>query len=440
MHTNSPNRLRSATRSAFLLAIVGGAACCLLGCPTPQEPGFVPTGDLTFRNTTDPTNNGASYVGAAACSACHPSFGELVMPHGHSNALTAPNGAPPVFAAEGTRAGVPDPPAGKTWNDVSFVIAGYTHGAFFVDMNGFVMTDGVESVNTGWALDFPPNGATSGFIPYKPDQAEPLAYDYDCFRCHTTGPQPQAADNPLSQEGRPGILGTWAEAGVRCEACHGPGSIHVPNPQLRNIFVDSTNDTCAKCHVDGPDANVIVARDGYVSGTAQVPELRASGGHADFTCTICHDPHASTIYDRERGIRNECSACHADQNLAFHAGVVFERGDYSEAITCESCHMTYAGLSTTTAGAAVVGEEGRMGDVRSHIFRIDAGSGDFNTMFTADGTQVVQDADGLAAVTLDFVCLRCHSGTGNAFPILADRAALIATEMHAKEATNRPAR
>ena len=120
-----------------------------------------------------------------------------------------------------------------------------THGAFFVDSAGYVLTDGVAGSNTLWVLDFPANGTVAGFAAYRPDQQTPLPYEYECFRCHTTGAQPQDPDNPLSQDGRPGIHGTWAEAGIQCEVCHGPGSNHAPNPQARNLFVDSTARTCA---------------------------------------------------------------------------------------------------------------------------------------------------------------------------------------------------
>ena len=44
---------------------------------------------------------------------------------------------------------------------------------------------------------------------------------YNCGTCHTTGYNPEG-ENEL-----PGIVGTWAEPGIRCEECHGPGAGHV---------------------------------------------------------------------------------------------------------------------------------------------------------------------------------------------------------------------
>ncbi len=415
-----------------VVTVVLAGLVSLPGCPVPPED----DDDLIFHNTTDPTNGGATFVGSPACSACHADFAERSALHGHGQALHRAQGAAPTFPADAERAGVPSPPDGLTWTDVSYVIGGYLQGAYFVDADGYVVTTGGAGVDTEWQLDFPPNGTSAGFAPYLPGHADPLPLEYECFRCHVVGAREQTADNPGSQDGRPGIEGTWVQAGVQCEACHGPGASHVPNPQARNIYVNAG--VCRDCHLYGDDADVIAAADGYVNPFTQWAELRASGGHADFDCTICHDPHASTAYDRARGIRNECAACHSDMNLAFHDGITFTRGDYVEPLTCESCHMPYAGRVVSEAGPDVVGDDGRMGDVRSHIFRIDSENGFYPQMFTADGRQVRKDSAGRAAVTPDFVCTRCHSGVGNAFPITPDGAARIARDMHEHAAAADP--
>jgi hypothetical protein len=179
--------------------------------------------------------------------------------------------------------------------------------------------------------------------------------------------------------------------------------------------VNSGADQCGQCHSRNDDPSVIQAEGGYIENYQQWPELLASGGHSSFGCTICHNPHASTAYDRDNGIRNDCRDCHFDQNMAFHSGRVYVRGDYIEELSCESCHMSYATRSATVAGADVVGDLGRMADTRTHIFRISTESVGYETFFTDDGTAVREDPEGQAAVTVDFVCLRCHNGIGNAF-------------------------
>ncbi len=423
-----PILLKVSTTAAIIIAV--SSLTLVGGCPA--RTGTDGPNSLVFNNSTDPTNGGARYIGSSACIACHAQICETICKHGHSHALTPTEGLAPVYSPAGTRAGVPDPPAGKTWSDVSYVISGYLLNAFFVDASGFIMTDGVDGVNTQWNLDFPANGTAAGFVAYHPEQTTPLPYDFaTCFRCHTTGPQAQDPNNPRSQDGRPGILGTWAEAGVRCEACHGPGSYHAPSPQARNIFVDSTSKTCGRCHTAGDDPNTILATDsGYIRSNSQYPELRASGGHAQFSCMVCHDPHASMAYDQGNGWRNRCNVCHTDNNMAFHSGLVFRWGDYEEELSCKSCHMPLAGRNGSNASVDVVGREARVGDVHSHIFRIDAQHGRYAAMLSQDGTSVVKDASGRAALTLDYVCLRCHHGAGNAFTLSADGAPVIARGMH----------
>ncbi|MBN2563196.1 MAG: hypothetical protein JXQ75_19915 [Phycisphaerae bacterium] len=420
-----PGHSRSwAAASVTLLAL----AVPLVQC----YPTALPTaGTVLFRNTADPTNNNAEYIGQTLCAACHVARSETFAAHGHHQALSRITGAAPGYNAQGSRAGVPNPPAGLTWNDISYAISGYTHGAFFVNSNGYLLTDGAAGTNTQWNLAFPPNGTAAGFVAYEAAVVAPTPYEYDCFRCHTVRPR-QPADASEHQDDLPGILGTWAEAGVQCEACHGPGRNHIENTSARDLYIPNGTTACSGCHVTDPDdTSVIGAADGFVGSNAQWPELRASGGHSDFSCMTCHDPHTSITYDRENAVRNACTACHADVNMASHQDVTFVRSDYQEEMTCESCHMPFSGRSVSEGAAAVVGTNGgRMGDVRSHIFRINTANADYSAMFNTGGTRVATDSEGRAAVTLDFVCLRCHNATGNAFTLTVMGAASVAADMH----------
>ncbi len=417
---------RSFSRGWVTLALIP----VLLNAACEVTPNPDPDGSSAYNNTTDRTNQNAKYVGAGACQACHPSLGV----HGHAHQLTPVQGVAPTFPEGGTRAGVPDPPEGLDWSQVSYVIDGYIRKAQFIDLDGDVYTDGTLGVNTQWNLLFPPNGTEPGFAAFEPDREpdDPKPFDYLSFARHTTGAMPQDANNPLFQENRPGFAGTWQEAGVQCEACHGPGSNHVPNPQARDIYVNSSAQFCGECHTRpfDSDGSVIMASGGYVRDYQQYSELMASGGHSAFACTVCHNPHASTNYDPDNALRNGCTTCHANQGMARHAGKTFVRGDYVEDLSCESCHMPYASRGASSASEAIVGAAGRMGDTRTHIFRINAEPTDYKAMFNEDMTEVVKDESGQAAVTVDFVCIRCHNGVGNAFPLTIDSAGAIAGEIH----------
>ena len=417
------NSLVGFTSTAFLFAFLSGT-----GCPSAPDTGM----DSAYNNTTDRTNAGAPYLGSEACRACHPGIDEDQSIHGHAHKLTPVFGQAPEFPAAGLRAGVPDPPDGFDWSEIAWMIGGYTRKARFIDQDGFVLTTGVEGVDTQWNLLFPANGTEPGFVPYEAGAESPKPYAYSCFVCHTTGPMPQDEDEPQFQENRPGFIGTWQEPGVQCESCHGPGSRHVANPSARDLFVDNSAQFCGECH-NRPfdsDGSVILASGGYIKHHEQYPELLASGGHATFDCVTCHKPHVSTNYDRDNAIRNECTACHTNATMALHEGLTFERGDYTEVLGCESCHMPFATRSATSASAATVGDVGRLGDTRTHIFRISTENADFTSMFNADMSAVAKDGEGNAAVTVDFVCIRCHNGIGNAFELSVDSASEIAIGMH----------
>ncbi len=434
---------RQKVRSAIALFLAGPLVAALSGTMCledhlPDTGGSPPDAETApiYNNTTDPTNDGASYIGSGACIACHPTQAALHALSGHAHKLKPINGAAPTYPADATRAGVPNPPAGFAWTEVGYVIGGHIRKGRFVDLDGFILTNDADGVDTQWNLDFPPNGTVAGFVPYESSgnfsALNPKPYDHSCFQCHTTGAQEQDPGDPRFQDNHSGMAGTFEEAGVQCEGCHGPGSKHPPNRFERNLYVGQSASACGRCHTRGDDSNVVLAGGGFIRHHEQWPELLASGGHASLNCVDCHNPHASANYDRDNAIIKECTDCHPNQTMALHSGKTFERGGYTEVLSCQSCHMTFATKSAAAASAAVVGANGRMGDIKTHIFRINASAVDFNSMFSADGSQVLKDEAGRAAVTVDFVCLRCHSGVGNVFGLNIAAAGIVAQDMHSK--------
>jgi len=421
----------------FTTMLACGTIFALAGCeatgPSPSpSPSPTPTPTPQYANQTDRTNGEAEYVGSSTCAACHADIAATHQVHGHAHKLTRIEGAAPTFPEEGFNAGIPNPPAGFEWDDIAYVIGGYTKKGRFVDTNGFILITGVLGIPTQWNLDFPPNGTVAGFVNYESARNTPKPYDFSCFQCHTTGALPQDEDFPEFQDGLPGLAGTWQEPGVQCEACHGPGSNHVANTSARDLYVDPGSITCVECHNRpfNDQTGKIEAAGGFINHHEQYPELRASGGHSSFDCSDCHNVHVSAIYDRENAIKRSCADCHPNATMASHAGKVFVRGDYEETLSCESCHMTYATKSGSSATAAVAGDLGRIGDTKTHIFRINTAAEDFTSFFSEDQSEVVRDANGLAAVTLDYVCLRCHNGIGNAFSLTVAGASGISASIH----------
>ena len=232
------------------------------------------------------------------------------------------------------------------------------------------------------------------------------------------------------QDGLPGIHGTWAQPGVHCEACHGPGGNHVVSMSADDITVALTDapdelpgKRCGECHTR--DAQNRIAASGspgsiFIRHHEQYDELLASP-HAELGCVACHDPHEPTRFAPELGIIRQCLDCHPDYTI--------DRPSMAN-LDCIDCHMPAAGKSGITYND-------RMGDVKTHIFRITTepiGAEDPGGMFYNDPAD-----DGLVTrghLTLDFACLGCHDGNfagGGAHLIaevdqaLADVAELIHT-------------
>lgn len=342
-----------------------------------------------------------TYVGSNVCMGCHNNVNTNTgyniwteyMTSGHPYKLNPVNGAPPVYPAN-TSPGVPVTPDGTTWNDFTYVIGGYGWKARYVRPNGHVFTDNNTAqynIEDGSRVSY--NAGTT------------TIYNYNCFKCHTTGPTPTGSWNGVSTDS----LGTFSEPGVRCEGCHGPGSLHIANPtgvhppnsgEMLQITV------CGTCHQRGGTTNNIPAGGGYIQHHEQINEMRASkhgdGAGAELTCASCHETHVPLRYPDstpQEAIKANCQTCHAAANYPVLINGV------QKSIDCVDCHMPPAGKS---AIGKVVGN-GRRGDVKTHIMAINVNPVDYTAMFNTGGTAVQLDGNGLAAVTLDFACLRCHT-------------------------------
>ncbi|MFH2032828.1 MAG: multiheme c-type cytochrome [Bacteroidota bacterium] len=350
---------------------------------------------MTAQNT-----KAQNYVGSNTCKNCHNNVNsdlgyniwEEYSKSGHPYKLNAVNGAPPVYPAN-TSPGVPNPPAGTQWSDFSYVIGGYGWKARFVKPDGRVYT---LDNNAQYNL------VDQSWVAYE--LGVDKKYNEGCFKCHTTGSSPEGSWNGVAED----ALGTFSEPGIRCEGCHGPGGDHAVNPinvKLPNSGEFLRVGRCGECHQRGGTSNAIPASGGYIKHHEQINEMRASahgdGMGGDLTCASCHDAHIALRYPDAagsglKGITVKCQDCHADK-VAYVGGKV-------KNIDCVACHMAPA---TKSAVGAQKGN-GWQGDVKTHIMNINTDAVTRDAMFTTDGSKVALDANGHAAVTLDFACLRCH--------------------------------
>ncbi|MBI3682344.1 MAG: hypothetical protein HY235_18350 [Acidobacteria bacterium] len=155
---------------------------------------------------------------------------------------------------------------------------------------------------------------------------DPGAAILRCFQCHSTGP--------------PRLSGGFRiepfEAGVQCEACHGPGAAHAssqkPILNPKRLAADAINELCGACHrkpaAAGSDtdwSNPWNTRHQPLY-LAESSCFRKSAGK--LSCFTCHSPHAPV--SREAAVYGgACSGCHARPRHRTAAG----------GRVCVSCHM-----------------------------------------------------------------------------------------------------
>ncbi len=337
----------------------------------------------------DVVNAAAEYVGAETCGTCHPDVYDVYSNSGHAWILNpVADGQSPDYPFTN----VMELPEGYTWDSILYVLGGYTWKARFVNSEGYIITDAPsQSGNSAYLnqYNFENNRvrANEAWVTFHAG-AEILSYT--CGGCHTTGYSPFGNQDEL-----PGLVGTWAEPGVKCEECHGPGSLHVKDPQGFIMKIDRDSQACGECHELG-QVEVLDVSDGFIQHHDTYGDL-SQGKHMALQCVDCHDPHAGVIQLQqadEQTTRTQCQNCHYEQakyqNNEIHMNFN---------MACTECHMPY--LIQNAWGDA----EKYTGDVRTHRVGIDPYQIE---QFTEDGTQI------LPQIGLNFACRHCHgAGIGS---------------------------
>ncbi len=348
---------------------------------------------------------GAEYVGMETCGECHEEIYDTFIQSGHPWKLNpVVNGEPPEYPFTE----VPEPPEGYTWDDISYVIGGYNWKARFINKDGYIITDAPgESGNTDYTSQYnfanPVVGTEAGWVTYHAGEENK---PYNCGACHTTGYSPEGHQDDL-----PGIVGTWAEPGIRCEECHGPGSLHVENPRGVQMLVDRDAALCGQCHLRG-DPESINASGGFIRHHEQYEELFQSK-HAILDCVQCHNPHEGVIQLRQAEVQTTrvgCESCHfkeaKNQKIADHTRAK---------VACIDCHMP------RLVKSAVGNPDTFTGDIRSHLMAIDPTQ---VSQFTEDGSEAISQ------ISLDFACRHCHNPDGVALEREVQELILAAIDYH----------
>jgi hypothetical protein len=197
---------------------------------------------------------------------------------------------------------------------------------------------------------------TPGHVPASPQDLEhafglqqSTETARQCFGCHTTASSLRGNFDPAR-----------ATPGVTCEACHGPGAMHVKAMQEKQddagqaAMLDPRSfgpvkmvDFCGACHRAPLD--VVAAKD-FLPINIRFQPYRLSKSRCwsqpdrRITCVACHNPHQDLV--RDAGYYDEkCLACHAP--TAVNASAASQSQPSNDRPTvcpvgthdCVSCHM-----------------------------------------------------------------------------------------------------
>lgn len=167
---------------------------------------------------------------------------------------------------------------------------------------------------------------------------------------------------------------TFSEMDVSCEACHGPGSLHVELANSNSLFWDRKQGyalaklkdadpkveihACAPCHsrrrIVHPDfrpgenyydyyANELLQEHTYHSDGQILDEVYVFGSyiqskmfHKSIRCSDCHDPHTARLKHSGNQV---CTSCHQHSAGKYDSPAHHRHTPGTPGAQCVSCHM-----------------------------------------------------------------------------------------------------
>ena len=346
-------------------------------------------------NLQNSDQGSAHFVGSSACMECHSEYHADWLSSHHSRMIQDLKKDPSVLVANFST--LPKD-ANFTFEEVLYTVGGKFKQRFMLrkDINGredYVLGNYQWNVQTGkWQKFKPWKYWYKNSYPHDNTQ---LPTSKACDGCHFQG--------FMSQE-------TRVEPGIGCEACHGPASKHVENPESKLYKASLSdpvrqNEVCLQCHMRNRDKRLEThnmkeiygdARDyplGYEAGTplsqykmvapfvqgVETKEFYANGAakknrtqgnefvHSmkarhGITCINCHDSHTLQPTAENNIGNNLCLKCHSfgsvigphQQSLTKHT----HHKENSPGSLCVECHMPKTGKHTGKSPLTV----------RSHLF------------------------------------------------------------------------
>jgi len=343
----------------------------------------------------DEAQKKAHFVGSSKCLKCHKEKHKAWSHSGHPRMIQDIKKNPSVVVADFSKLPAD---ADFTLKDAVYTVGGKFKQRYMLqkDING---SEDYILGNYQWNVQ---TGKWQHFKPWKywykgayPHDNKALPTSKACDGCHFTG--------YMSEQKR-------VESGIACEACHGPASEHVKEPESKVYLASLSdpvrqNEICLQCHMRNRDNRLKDhnmseiygdARDyplGYEAGKPlanykmvapfvignETKEFYANGmgkknrtqgneyvhsmmGKHGITCINCHDPHTLQPTAQHNSGNALCMKCHSfnaiigphERRLEAHT---HHKAD-SKGSLCVECHMPKVGRHTGKSPLTV----------RSHMF------------------------------------------------------------------------
>ncbi|WP_366923056.1 hypothetical protein MFMK1_003547 [Metallumcola ferriviriculae] len=318
---------KGALLTLLMLLVLALAVGCGQPAEEPSNGNQEQPAEQTEQPQEQPVEKVAEYVGSETCAGCHADIAQSLEQTMHTKMLQ--DASDETIIGDLAKAGNPLEVTGLAKEDIKFTIGSKWKQRYVVEQDG-----NLKILPKQWIVK------TEEWTEYHADEWEERVYEDKCIRCHTTG------YNVETEE--------FVEAGVGCEACHGPASLHVENPakvkpvNVADLSPERQVDVCGSCHVRGKNADG--KRDdalGFMPGDdlndhydALVPKgedekrfyengdskshhqqyndfIQSKHYEAGLSCITCHDPHSQGAATGQLKDTPEklCFSCHSEEDL-----------------------------------------------------------------------------------------------------------------------------